>query len=462
LEGSQRTNCAGLAAAGVVCISLAAGCAEGVGSGFGTWSWRSPELLYILAQPCESLYVEVDTIEGVEPPPESLAALKRVLRTCCDKPGGIRLVLGKPIPLAQARGKPPPLLALTNIDGPPPEAPPGRTAYLYVLYYDSRRLGLPQVSNPYVDRFYPCAIYMDMAYRPGIARHLWARITAHELGHVLGLCRWGNHGDGIHCRDPDCLMAARFALPLQTWLLGMAPPAGLQADFCPHCRRQLQELRTRRPDPNLHFSGPVLVREEGGYRVGLLPACVRLSFRRDGALRWERMRAQVRSAVRRHAGRLMRDEGLLYLRDAPASLRGKERLVARAAADPNPIVSQIATDLLRRLRAGAGEPAGGISAPAVAGRPVGAWSVQAARVVPAGLTQPRPKAKPSAPRRRSLRPPDTPEAEIPPPGPGPGRLCPGTPGGSAAPSAARRIRSRPGACPLPPACGAGRHRPAGG
>jgi len=351
LKATDSTGILGICVlAGLIFALLAGGCAGPTNTGEPMWTWRRPELLYLLSSPCHRLYVEVDTVQGVKPPADSLACLKEALREYCDKPGGIQIVHGRPIPLAQAKGKPPRILALLNIDGPPAYQADDRTAYLYVLFYDSRRLELDQAENPYVDRYYPCAIYLDVAYWPRITKHIRRRIITHELGHVLGLCKNTAHGDGLHCAEPDCLMSPQFLVPLETWLLGLAPPADLQASFCRQCLRDLQALRAQSPDPRLSFSGPMLVRRENGYSAGFLPGCTKLWFESNRKPDWKRLRAQLRPLVRRHDYLSFRETPFLYLRDAPRTLHGKTPLVARAAEDPNPLVAEVASGLLEQLR----------------------------------------------------------------------------------------------------------------
>lgn len=349
MRGTRRRNCAQvLIVAIAMALPWAAGCGGRGGAFEPMWTWRSPELLYLLSKPCDRLYVEVDTVEGVEPPAEALACLSEVLSEFCDKPAGIRLARGKPIPLGQAAGKSPRLLGLLNIDGPPEDEAADRTAYLYVLFFDSRQLALRDVQNPQVDRYYPCAIYLDMAYWPRIARHLRRQIIAHELGHVLGLCKNAGHGDGLHRRNANCVMSARVSVPLQTWLFGVAPPADLHAAFCSDCLADLQAARGKAPDPRLSFCGPMLVRREADYSVGFLPGCVKLWFGRDRQLDWRRVRPQL-MALARARGRELQDEATsLYMRDAPATLSDRAPAVGRATRDVNPLVAQIAAGLLER------------------------------------------------------------------------------------------------------------------
>jgi len=279
---------------------------------------------------------------------ENLSCLKEVLQEFCDKPGGIRIANNESIPLEKAKGRPPRLLALLNIDGPPPTEPPGRTAYLYVLFYDSKRLGLAGTQSAYVDPYYPCAIYFDVAYWPHVTRHIHRQILTHELGHVLGLSKNSAHGDGLHCRNNHCVMAGAFQTPLLTWLLSIPPPKHLQATFCHQCRQDLRPIAVR-PDPQLRFCGPVLVRQQQDYSVGFLPGCTRLWFDTDTPLVWDALQQQLPQLVRNYSDRLSDETSHLYVRDAPKTLRGKNSAVARAAGDPNPLVAEIAASLLAQL-----------------------------------------------------------------------------------------------------------------
>ena len=338
----------------MILVALTSGCGDLADTGQPVWTWREPELLYLLADPCDRLHVEVDTIEGLEPPTESLERLEAVLREYCDKPVGIRIAAGGPIPLAEARGKPPRLLALLNIDGPPATDAEDRTAYMYVLFYDSKRLGLPEAEPPHVDRYYPGAIYIDMAYSTRITRHLPRQIITHELGHALGLSKDVTHRKGPHCRNSACVMSSGVRVPAETWLLGIAPPVGLQTHFCRRCRRDLRPARTQPSSRRMSFRGPILVRKEEDYSVAFLPGFIRLWFDKDTDPHWPDLQARLRPLVRRHRDSLGGGAGFLYCRDTPQALRGKQAAVARAARDPNPVVAQVAAGLLEQLRAHAG------------------------------------------------------------------------------------------------------------
>lgn len=262
---------------GFVCLALVmSGCGSSSTSGLMP-TYQKPELLYLQAEPYPRLYVEIDTVEGTEPDGKALAELKDFLAKYCDKPGGIEMVRDEPIPLAEAKRTHPYFLALKNMSGPPQSDGEKPTAYLYILFYDSKRLGHRKKFNPHVNCGYPCAIYYDVAYWRVFQQHFFAKALKHEAGHVLGLCKSTTHGDGAHCRNKDCLMWPKISVRLRTILFGIAPPKK-QEDLCEDCRRDLEAARQSDPDSHLTFSGPVLVRREQGYFVASLPITVKVSF----------------------------------------------------------------------------------------------------------------------------------------------------------------------------------------
>ena len=55
-------------------------------------AYMRPELLYLKERPYSRLYVEVDTVEGVEVPEKWLDTLKGFLSTHCSKPDGIEII----------------------------------------------------------------------------------------------------------------------------------------------------------------------------------------------------------------------------------------------------------------------------------------------------------------------------------------------------------------------------------
>ncbi len=264
---------------GFVCLaSVLSGCGSSFKSTSGPMpTYQKPELMYLLAEPYPRLYVEIDMVEGTEPDEKALAELKDFLAKHCDKPGGIEMVRDEPIPLAEAKKMHPHFIALKNMSGPPQSSDEKPTAYMYILFYDSKRLGHRKRVNPHVSGIYPCAIYYDVAYWKVFQKHFFAKVLRHEAGHVLGLCKSTTHGDGAHCRNKGCLMRPKIGIRLRTILFGITPPEEYE-NLCEDCLSDLETVRQSGLDEHLIFSGPVLVRREQSYFVASLPMTVKVSF----------------------------------------------------------------------------------------------------------------------------------------------------------------------------------------
>ena len=58
--------------------------------------------LYLRSMPYDSLYVEIDWVEGCEPNTDTIEEMQRFLSHYCEKPGGIQVVVGRPIPKAES------------------------------------------------------------------------------------------------------------------------------------------------------------------------------------------------------------------------------------------------------------------------------------------------------------------------------------------------------------------------
>jgi hypothetical protein len=279
-------------------------------------SFWQPHLLYLKSVPHASLYVEIDAVEGAEPGRFEIDRLKTFLERYCDKPDGIEVALGAPIPASEAQGESEQSLALKHLDGPPPGSIEKQPAFLYVLFYDSRLCGsendegegsgrwakgpfpLTAVANrwngisspwrrehgrgkkvkarkPHVNLLpYPGVIFIDRQYDPW-GHAMWDLFLLHEAGHLLGLARGLDHGDGMHCSDKRCLMNEKARMGFLSWLVGRERPQ-YQHDLCDRCKSELEGYRALHPDPGLGFLGPVLVRSEGDYHVLSLPGFVEL------------------------------------------------------------------------------------------------------------------------------------------------------------------------------------------
>src|SRR5258705_3122562 len=101
----------------------------------GAIGFWQPHRLFLNRAPHDSLYVEVDAVEGAEPSDAVLKALEEFLRQHCDKPGGITVVRDDVIPRIAVVGYHHDALALQYLDGPP--GTNSTPAFIYVLYFDS-------------------------------------------------------------------------------------------------------------------------------------------------------------------------------------------------------------------------------------------------------------------------------------------------------------------------------------
>lgn len=304
-----------------------------------------PDPLYVRSSPYNRLFVEVDTVQGTVVDPRWLAELKAFLVQFADKPAGVHLVQGRSIPLSQAKGLSPNEIAGLNIQGPPAGA--RSTAFIYVLFYDSHKLGARKPDNPHVSYAdYPCAIYFDTAYGRGAQRAFAVNALRHEAGHVLGLCKNRAHGDGAHCRNPKCLMYPTLTLSPK-WYLHPAP----RKDLCPACRRDLAATRAAGPDPRFRFEGPVLVRHEKGYWVMSTPGLVSLVFDSRQAADWRGMLANYRQWVRQRPSD--RPQGICtawqFQARTPKGIVRLKTALADARRDASPLVQTAARDAETQL-----------------------------------------------------------------------------------------------------------------
>jgi hypothetical protein len=308
----------------------------------------APEVMYLQPSPYERLYVKVDRVEGTTVDARWLADLKDFLAAHCRKPGGIQMAQGAPIPLAAARGLSPSEIAGMRIEGPPAGAV--RTAYLYVLFYDSSKLGRRRPDNPHVSYGdYPCAIYYDIAYARKEQAYFAANALRHEAGHALGLCKDRSHGDGAHCSNRSCLMYWTFELR-RGW--SRSPPARKQ--LCSDCLRDLRQTRVSRPDGRFFFAGPVLVRQEKSYWVLSYPGVVGLAFDKRHAMDWRGLVRNYRAWIRTQGKST--DGSICAIWQLEA--RGRERIahlkraIEQARNDPSPLVQDTARQVQRQLRRG--------------------------------------------------------------------------------------------------------------
>jgi hypothetical protein len=240
---------------------------------------HQPFPLYLCASPHPRLYVEADAVEGCVPTDADLAALRKFLVDCCDKPDGVQVVRSDVIPRKTARGISAEALARKYLNGPPEsQGPP--PAFLHVLCYDNPLSVAPAVwetghpaarqraaeaqryPNPHVNLFLPTLILMNMCYA---TRDEVADMLRHEAGHVLGLGNRQDDAEYGHCLEPSCLMYCTF--PGTFSRLFLSKESLGPRKLCPQCLAQLTPAGKPAPVPGMRFVGPVLVREEAGYHV---------------------------------------------------------------------------------------------------------------------------------------------------------------------------------------------------
>jgi len=277
-------------------------------------SFWKPNLLYLNSSKYDRLYIEIDAVEGCQPRAESIEALRAFLEKYTNKPGGIEIVRDSQIKTADARAGKPELLALNHMAGPPTDRTNDKTAYLYILFYDSSRLtgnNYDGTINPYVRILpYPSAIYIDMKYvrkeYMGALKEHEQELLLHEVGHVLGLT-WSTSKNGDdHCRKKSCLMNERYEVDMFKVLTGQKIK---KKHFCKSCLKQLKNAGNdekndnNNSDSNLKFIGPLMVRSEKNYHVIALPSFVKLHFGSIDSIVWQDVLEEARIEAPIRAGK---------------------------------------------------------------------------------------------------------------------------------------------------------------
>jgi hypothetical protein len=344
-------------------------------------SFWQPHLLYLKRAPHAALYVEIDAVEGTGPSDSEIDRLRGFLERYCDKPDGVHIVVDSHIPASAVEGKSEESLALKYLDGPPVVPTTAQPAFLYIFYYDSGfcngadyraawedarsggtipwdisaelwrggtnpwegyehpRAATP-VRKPHITLLpYPGAVFIDRRYGPW-GHAMWDLFLLHEIGHVLGLARDLDHGDGMHCNDMQCLMNEKARVEFLGWLSGEERPH-YQHDLCDRCRCELDHYRNLPADPGLSFAGPLLVRSEGDYHVLSLPGFVELYI---GSLAQLDPRAVLKDA-HRHSAHLRHGGLWVNLRVGLIGEHNRDALTAalkHARHDPYAPVRRIA------------------------------------------------------------------------------------------------------------------------
>jgi hypothetical protein len=321
-------------------------------------TYMRPELLYLNEQPYSRLYVEVDTVEGVEVPKKWLDTLKEFLSTHCSKPDGIEIVRDKPIPFEDIKDMPIGPASILCLDGPDPNSNP-QPAYLHVFFYAKDKIFKKTKENPHIYSFCPSAIFYNADYIKLRQKQWILHALPHEAGHILGLCKNKSHGDGVHCKNKDCLMRpGPEHLPSLGLLLFGNP---LKADLCDECLRDLEAYKSETADPNLTFNGPLLIRKEDGYSVASLPYCEYIIPQfMDEKFEWRQLLITLkRVSEQKDFGKYWKEKekfrliGIFRPKNEDSSLSDKELLresLSKATEDPNPDVSHFAKLELDKIK----------------------------------------------------------------------------------------------------------------
>ena len=321
-------------------------------------AYMRPELLYLKERPYSRLYVEVDTVEGVEVPEKWLDTLKGFLSTHCSKPDGIEIVRDEPIPFDDIKDMPIGPASILCLDGPDPNSGP-QPAYLHVFFYDKDKIFKKTKINPHVYSFCSSLIFFNTDYCRHRNKQWVPHALSHEAGHVLGLCKNKSHSDGSHCKNKNCLMrpGPGYLQSLSLHLFGLP----LKSDLCADCLNDLESYKSESADPNLTFDGPFLIRKEDGYSVASLPYCEYIipQFMEE-KFEWRQLLLTLkRVSEQKDFGKYWKEKGKYRIRgmfrpdNEDGSPQDKELLresLLKATKDPNPDISHFATAELEKIK----------------------------------------------------------------------------------------------------------------
>ena len=326
-------------------------------------AYMRPQSLYLKEQPYSRLYVEVDAVEGVEIPDRWLDELKTFLSEHCLKPDGIEMVRDPPIPASEVKGVPFAYAALCALDGPrPPDRP--QPAYLHVFFQNGPiRVDKREIFSG-IDFYCPSSIFYDAEYAPKWNEQVAVPCLQHEAGHILGLSRNTDHGDGMHCGNRGCLMRPSPDLLSN---IGVLFGASWKPSLCSACGRDLQATKSEGTDGELSFVGPFLVRREDGYSVVSMSGWHVIAVGPvDEVFDWRKALPDMKATIRKRREQLTAEKPdakkrgnpwcfhVVYARPGAdgrfANVTEVSAALEKALHDPCPMVEHMATVRLKELK----------------------------------------------------------------------------------------------------------------
>ncbi len=265
-----------------------------------------------------------------------------------------------PVPVSQVEGLPPRMAAICSIDGPgAPEEPP--PAYLHLYVYDSKKLRRDDMP-PCTDGLCPCGIFYDVEYVRPFDDQVAVLALTHEAGHIMGLCRNEEHGNGIHCRNHGCLMVRSPDLLSN---LGFLVGGTWKAVLCLDCLCDLETNGSKDFDARLSFAGPFLLRREDGYSIASLAGWHAIvAGDPDELFDWREALSNAKETIRHRRDKISQDKSVkkgsgrrcFHPLTAPNNCKAEaehraEVVVALQAAlhDPIPAVQHVAEVWLKHL-----------------------------------------------------------------------------------------------------------------
>jgi len=270
-------------------------------------AYMHPERFYLQDKPYSRLHVEIDRTKGVDLPPFLVDELKAFLGEHCAKPDGIEVVLDPPIPACEFENMPRSAASILYTDGPPPDDD-AQPAYLHIVAHDGKTAFRGARREPHVLFTCPSTIFWNVDYARSWPDQARIDTLRHELGHILGLCRNTDHGDGAHCDKHGCLM---FPTPdLLSQIGGRVHLYYREQRLCDDCLRDLKQAAEAPCEQVLSFAGLFLIRKEDGYSVASLAFCeLIVPHPMPAEFDWQEALGRAKAYLGKAVGPVRREEG---------------------------------------------------------------------------------------------------------------------------------------------------------